>query len=155
MCGDQDIELPDRCSSFGKYATDPSELGRRGFVERHHFDGRSERVDEAMEFPRSLSVGSVPKFSESDRAHADVRRIACPDASAHASLSAQGEADAVGVEKVLHDGSKGFLLEPTFRTGGLGMSSCQAPRQERNSRGHSSAGSRMTCFPTLLAITWF
>jgi hypothetical protein len=80
--------------------------------------------------------------------------MACPDSRAHVPVSAESEADTVGIEEILHDGSKGFLLEPTVRAGGLGMSSRHAPRQARNSEGHSSAGSRMTLFPTLLAITW-
>src|ERR1039457_4464206 len=85
---------------------------------------------------------------------AQIRRGACSNARAHFALPAKHEANAVRVEKIFHDGSKGFLLEPIFRTGGLGMSSCHAPRQARNSAGHSSAGSRMTCFPTFRTITW-
>lgn len=139
---------PMECSSFGQHATDASELRCRGFVERHDFDGRRERVDEAMQFSRSLSVSSVAKFGERDRTDSEVRRTACPDARAHVPMSAQSEADTVGIKDVLHDGSKGFRLEPTVRAGGLGMSSCHAPRQARNSAGHSSAGSRMTCFPS-------
>jgi hypothetical protein len=74
MRGDQDIELPQGCSSSGQHATGASELRCRGFVERHDFDGRRERVDEAMQFPRSLSVSSVAKFGERDRTDAEVRR---------------------------------------------------------------------------------
>jgi hypothetical protein len=49
--GDQHIKLPNRCSSFGEYATDPSELRCGDFVEWHGFNGRRERVDEGVEFP--------------------------------------------------------------------------------------------------------
>jgi len=51
MRGDEDIELSNRCSPFGKYATDPAELGCCDFVEWHNFDGGRKRVDEAVEFP--------------------------------------------------------------------------------------------------------
>ena len=154
MRGDEDIEISDRTSLLSQHATDSSKFRRRCFVERHDFHRRRERVDQAMEFSRSLSVSAVPKFSESNRAHAKVRWTACPDARAHAPLSAEGEADAVSIEEVFHDGSKGFRLDPIGLPGGLGMSSCHAPKQARNSAGHSSAGSRMTFLPTFLTITW-
>ena len=51
MRGNQDIKLSNRCSSFGKHATDPAKLGCSDFVEWHNFDGGCERVDEAVEFP--------------------------------------------------------------------------------------------------------
>jgi hypothetical protein len=43
--GDQDVELSDGCSSFGKHATDTPELGCRSFVEGYDFDGRRKCVD--------------------------------------------------------------------------------------------------------------
>jgi hypothetical protein len=153
MRRDQDIKLSNGCSSLGKHATDSAELGCCVFVEWHNLDGGRERVNKAVESPRSLSGSSISKFSERDRADAEVRWIAFSDAHAHVTLTSKRIADTVRVKKVFHD-SKGFLLDATLRTGGLGMSSCHAPRQARNSSGHSSAGSRMTCFPTFRTITW-
>ena len=72
MCGDQDIKLPDGGSPFGQPAADASELGCRGFIERHDLDGRCERVDEPVKFPLPLSVSSVAKFGQRDRTNAEV-----------------------------------------------------------------------------------
>jgi hypothetical protein len=49
MRSDQDIELPDRPSSFGQYAANSSELRCRSLIERHNFNSRRECVDERME----------------------------------------------------------------------------------------------------------
>jgi hypothetical protein len=51
MRRDQDIKFSNRCSSFGKHATNPAKLGCGDFVERHSFNGGCERVDEPVEFP--------------------------------------------------------------------------------------------------------
>jgi hypothetical protein len=49
------------------------------------------------------------------------------DARAHVSVSAEIKTDAVSVEQLLHDASKGFLLEPTYPAGGWGCHRAMRP----------------------------
>ena len=118
-----------------------------------HAVAEHESIDQAVEFLRPLAIGAISKLGHSDRADAEIRWSLSLQARADLALAPEREAPLSVSRRYFMTGQNGSFCEPTVRAGGLGMSSVQAPRHLRNSAGHSSAGSRMTCFPRHLTIT--
>src|SRR5665213_4585647 len=69
---DQHVELSNGGPAFGKDAPNSSELSSGSFVERHDLHRRNKRIDQPVQLPRPLTIRTVPKLGERDRADTKV-----------------------------------------------------------------------------------
>lgn len=109
MCRDQNIEVADRRTAFGENGPDSPELKGGILPEVDDFDSSRECIDEAMQSARAFAVSTKSQLGEADSADAQVRRFVRSDASRDLALPAQGVANCVRVEEILHRPSRGFL----------------------------------------------
>ena len=109
MCRDQNIEVADRRAAFGENAPDSPELKSGILSEVDDFDSSSEGVNKAMQSARAFAVSAKSQLREADSADAQVRRFVRSDASRDLAFPAQGVANGVRVEKILHRPSNRFL----------------------------------------------
>jgi hypothetical protein len=109
MCRYQNIEFTDRRAAFGENVPDSPELKGGIPAKIDDFDSGREGIDETMEFARAFSVSTKSQLGEGDSADAQVRRFVRSDASRDLALAAQGVANGIRVEEILHRPSRGFL----------------------------------------------
>jgi len=109
MCRDQNIEVADRRAAFGENAPDSPELKSGILSEVDDLDSGREGIDEAMQSARAFAASAKSQLGEGDSADAKVRRFVRSDASRDLALAAQGVANCVRVEEILHRPSRGFL----------------------------------------------
>ncbi len=106
---DQNIEVADRRTTFGENGPDSPELKGGILSEVDDFDSRREGIDEAMQPARAFAVSAKSQLGEGNGADAQARRFVRSDASRDLALAAQGVANRVRVEEILHRPSRGFL----------------------------------------------
>jgi hypothetical protein len=109
MRRDQDIEVANRRTTFGENGPDSPELKGGILSEVDDFDSGRKGIDEAMQSARAFAVSAKSQLGEGDSADAQVRRFVRSDSTRDLALAAQGVANCVRVEEILHRPSRGFL----------------------------------------------
>src|ERR1041384_6616219 len=102
-----------------------------------------------------VEVCSKTELCNGNGADTQLGRFMSEDRLRYAPSTAQRETYGVGVEYEQSAHAKGSRFFAMFRDFGRSISSPQAPRTARNSADHSSAGSRITFFPTRFTETSF